>query len=199
MRQHVDETHEVSRLELLPSASRHDDREVWAAFQQSLEETVLTWLHDHPGREAACRIHSERHFITQAFEQLRLAIVQGQVACETLCEEVVYLRASLNGAIMETLRASSRPKEVALPLPEEFSGEDQTNRSEQWEIVQTLLPHARERRLAYLLYCCGLEPAEIVRLCPQEWSDVQEISRLRRTLLQRLHTHAHLLDSWLTD
>lgn len=49
MRQDFGETLEVSRLELLRRANTHGDLEAWAAFQQSLEETVLTWFHDHPG------------------------------------------------------------------------------------------------------------------------------------------------------
>ena len=44
----------------------------------------------------------------------------------------------------------------------------------------------REQRLAYLLYHCGLEPAEIVRYCPQEWGNVQEVIRLRRTIFMQL-------------
>ena len=55
-----------------------------------------------------------------------------------------------------------------------------------WQRLQRLLPDDRERRLVYLLYHCGLRPAEIVRLCPQEWRDVQEVTRLRAIVLKRL-------------
>ena len=55
-----------------------------------------------------------------------------------------------------------------------------------WERLQRLLPDGREQRLVYLLYHCGLRPAEIVRLCPQEWSDVREVIRLRAIVLRRL-------------
>ena len=103
MRQNVGETLEVSRLELLRQASTYGDLQAWTAFQQSLEETVLTWLHEHPGSEAACHLQSEQYFVALAFERLRQATVQGQVACETLSEVLVFLRASLNGAILETL------------------------------------------------------------------------------------------------
>jgi proteasome lid subunit RPN8/RPN11 len=109
MRQDVGETREVSRLELWRRASRRGDLEAWAAFQQSLEETVLTWFHAHPSCEAASRVQSESHFVARAFEQLWHLVVQGQVAGETLSEALVSLRASLNGAILETLRASRRP------------------------------------------------------------------------------------------
>jgi hypothetical protein len=118
MRQDVGERREVPRLELLRRASTHGDLETWAAFQQGLEETVLTWFHDHPGSQAACRLHSDRHFVAQAFERLRQAVVQRQVDCETFSEALVYLRASLNGVILETLRATSRPGAVSSPWPD---------------------------------------------------------------------------------
>lgn len=180
MRQDVGETLEVSRLELWRRAKTHGDLEAWAAFQQCLEETVLTWFHDHPASEAACRMHSERHFVALAFERLRQAVVQRQVTCETLSEVLLYLRMSLNGAILETLRVSSWP---GGPWPD---GEDRPDSSAVWDRLQALLSNERERRLAYLLYHCGLTLAEIVRGSPQEWSDVQEVARLRRIILARL-------------
>ena len=184
MKQDVGEAGEVSRLELVWSrASRQGDLEAWAAVQQSLEGTVLTWLHAHPGSEAASRVQSDSHFVARAFEQLWHMVVQGQVACETLSEVLVYLRASLNGAILETLRDSRRPGAASSPRPD---GEEHPESSAVWGSLQAALPNWRERRLAYLLYHCGLEPAEIVRFCPQEWSDIHEVARLRRSILARL-------------
>ena len=182
MRQDVDETLAVAHVELLRCGSGHGDLQAWTAFQRSLEETVLTWFHEHPGREAACRVHSERHFVALAFERLRQAVVQRQVACETLSEVLLYLRASLNGAILEMLRTSRWPGAVSSPWP---YVEDCPDRSEVWDQLQARLSDQREQRLAYLLYHCGLKPAEIVRCCPQEWSDVHEVSRLRRIILER--------------
>ncbi len=183
MRQNVGETCEVSRLELLHRVSTHGDLEAWAVFQQSLEETVLTWFHAHPGSQAACCVHSERHFVALALEQLQRGVVQKQVACETLSEVLVYLRASLNGAILETLRCSRRPGARDCSWPD---GQDHSDKSEVWDRLQALLSNERERRLAYLLYHCGLQPAEIVRCCPQQWSDVHEVTHLRSIILKRL-------------
>jgi len=183
MRQDVGETLEISRLELLRRASTYDDLQAWAAFQQGLEETVLIWLHDHPGSQAACRLHGERHFVAQAFERFWHFVVQGQVACETLAEVLVYLRASLNGAILDALRVSSCPRGVS---SSRLDVEGVSDRSKVWDRLQALLSSERERRLAYLLYHCGLDPAEIVRDSPQEWSDVQEVARLRRSIFVRL-------------
>ncbi len=159
MGQDVGETGEASRLELWCRASLYGDLEAWAAFQQSLEETVLTWFHAHPSCEAASRVQSESHFVARAFEQLWHLVVQGQVACETLSEALVYLRASLNGVILETLRASRRPGTASSPG---LDGGEHPESSMVWDSLQAVLPNRRERRLAYLLYHCGLEPP---RLC----------------------------------
>ena len=172
-------TLEASRLELLRRASRYGDLEAWAVFKQGLEDAVLSWLLDHPGSEAACRVQSERHFVAQAFERLRQAVVQGQVACETISEVLVYLRVSLNGAIRDELRVSSGPGAVSSIWS---NVENVSDKCKVWERLQALLSSEREQRLAYLLYHCGLEPAEIVRYCPQEWSDVHQVARLRRSI-----------------
>jgi hypothetical protein len=186
MRQDVGETLEVSPLELWRRAKTHGGLEAWAAFQQCLEETVLIWLHKHPGSEAACRMHSERHFVVLAFGRLRQAVVQGQVVCETLSEVLVYLRASLNGAILETLRVLKRPRVLCERTSAEPGLECHPESREVWGWIQSTLKSERERRLAYLLYHCGLEPAEIVRGCPQAWSDVHEVTLLRCIIVVQL-------------
>jgi hypothetical protein len=182
MRQDVDETREVSRLELWRRASQQGDQQAWAAFQQGLEETVLAWFYAHPSSEAASRVQSESHFVARAFEQLWHLVVQGQVAGQTLSEALVYLRASLCGAILEGLRVARR-EGVASSFPER---EAPSESGVVWDNLQAALSNERERRLAYLLYHCGLSPTEIVRCYPQEWSDVHEVTHLRRRILARL-------------
>lgn len=186
MRQDVGEIREVSRMDLWHRASRYGDLEAWAAFQQGLEETVLAWFYVHPGSEAASRVQSDSHIVGRAFEQLWHMGVQRQVACETLSEVLVYLRASLNGAILETLRVSRRPKVVSNPWPDE---EGRLERSVIWGRLQAKLSNPREQCLAYLLFHCGLSPREIVRGSPQEFDDVREVYGLRRTIMERLLCH----------
>src|SRR5690348_17176008 len=91
---------------------------------------------------------------------------------------------------LDALRTYSRSKVSSLPEPGEPGVEDQTDSLKVWELLQTLLPDQREQRLAYLLYHCGLKPREIVQFCPQEWSDVQEIYRLRHNIVDRLICNA---------
>jgi hypothetical protein len=182
MRQDVGETFQVSHIERLHRAYAYSDQVAWAAFQQGLEETVLTWFHEHPGSQAACRVQSERRFVAQAFERLRQAVFKRQVTFETLSEVLVYLRVSLNGVILETLRVSKRTGAVSSSRLDE---EDRPDGSEVWDRLQALLSNERDRRLAYLLYHCGLKPSEIVGYCPQEWNDTQEVIRLQHAILER--------------
>jgi DNA-directed RNA polymerase specialized sigma subunit len=114
----------------------------------------------------------------------------------TLAAALEYLRASLNGVILDTLRAYERTREVKLSEvgeSRELQAQDTTNKSDVWEALQTMLSDEREKRLAYLLFHCGLKPREIIRFCPQEWSDVREIYRLRCNIMQRLLHNADQL------
>ena len=129
-------------------------------------------------------------------ERFWQATVRQQIAFKTLAGALTYLRASLHGAILDTLRVYTRPREVPLPEPGEpgeLYGEDQSNSSEVWEFLQTILPGAREQRLAYLLYHCGLKPREVLHFCQQEFNDIQEIYRLRRNIVERVLRHADQL------
>jgi hypothetical protein len=150
---------------------------------------VRGWLHHHPSREAASRLESEENYVAQAFERFwQATTLTHQVEFRTLAAALQCLRASLNGAILDTLRAYSRPREVSLPGPGEPGEpkvEDKTDGSEVWEILKALLPNVHEQRVAYLLFHCGLKPREIVRFCPQEFGDIREIYRLRRNILER--------------
>ena len=127
-----------------------------------------------------------------AFEQLQHSATRQLVAFRTIMEALASLRVSLHGVLLETLRAHKRseafPEPVKGLLPMETS-------QEFWEQVQKLLPDDREQRLVSLLYHCGLRPAEIVALYPQEWSDVREVIRLQAIILRRLQALLPLIAS----
>jgi len=177
-------------IELLRRATVQGDQEAWAWVQQCFGGVVLDWLHRHAKRAHACRLESEEHYVAHAFERFWQATASHQrVEFSTLAAALHSLRASLHGAILDRLRADARPRESSRPVPAEpgeAHREDVTSSHEVWEMLKALLANPREQRLAYLLFHCGLSPREIVRCCPQEWSDVHEIARLRHTILKRL-------------
>src|SRR5213078_3530300 len=146
-------------LELFRRAMIEHDSDAWTWVQKCFGEIVLSWLRRHPRKEEAYRIDSEENYVARAFERFWLATAHNrQVEFSTLAAALQYLRASLNGAILDTLRACSRPKEVPLPeagSPEEPSVEDSVDSGELWELLREMFPAEREQRLIYLLFHCG--------------------------------------------
>jgi hypothetical protein len=184
-------------VELLRRATMQDDQEARVWVHYCFGGVMLDWLSRHPKKAHACRLESEEHYVAQAFEHSWQSTTSNQrVAINTLDEALVSLCASLHGAILDRLRADARPRESSRSVPKE-PGEahmvDVISSSEVWEKLKALLANPREQRLAYLLFQCGLSPREMVRCCPQEWSDVQEIARLRRTIMERLLCHTDQL------
>jgi hypothetical protein len=181
-------------LELLGRATIQDNQEAWAWVQYCFGGMVRGWLRRHPKRELACRLQSEENYVAQTFERFwQVTAFNQQVEFSTLAAVLQYLLAGLHGAILDMLLAYAWPGEVSLPgagEPGEPLVEDSTENGEVLESLHMLLTNPREQRVAYFLFHCGLKPKEIIRLCPQEWSDVQEIYRLRRTILGKFFLQA---------
>jgi hypothetical protein len=184
-------------LELFHRAIIQSDQGAWAWVQHCFEGMVLCWVRRHPQRAMACRLESEENYVAQAFERFWQATACNQrLEFRTLAAALQYLRASVHGAILDTLRTHARPGEVSLPEPGavgEPPMEDVTFGSELWDILKGLFSNQREQRLAYLLFHCGLKPREIVQFCSPEWSSVQEIYALRRIIMERVLRHVDFL------
>jgi hypothetical protein len=104
-----------------------------------------------------------------------------------------YVRASLNGALLETLRAYSGPGESSISDPHEAEErliQKKGTGSEVWALIQDRIQNAREQRLALLLFQCGQSPREVLRCCSREFDDLREISHLRYTILEHLLRYA---------
>ncbi|MBV9707670.1 MAG: hypothetical protein JO125_09715 [Chloroflexi bacterium] len=189
-------------VELLHRALAQRNEEAWSIFQQSFTETMQRWMRTHRMYDLACRHDSEENYIAQAFARFWIATVHHQhVEFTSLAGALRYLHASLNAAILDTLRAYARPKER--PLLEGEEPEDPYGNSddaqEVWEIMRSLLPNEREQRIAYLLFHCGLKPRQLLEYCPDEFSDIQEIYRLWHNIVDRLARNGDLLRWRLSD
>ena len=181
---------DTSSVELVRRVMLQKDQEARSWLHHCFGGMVRSWLRGHPSREVACRLESEEHYVALTFERLwQATTLPHQVEFSTLGAVLRYLRASLNGAIVDRLRVYARPRAVQLlesGAREEPYVQDTNDSSGLWEILQTLLPNLGEQGVAYLLFQSGLKPGEIVRFCSQEFPDMQEIYRLRRTILKRL-------------
>jgi len=184
-------------LELLRRATLQCNQQAWSCLQQCLNEIALSWIHSHVYRDVAYRYDSVENYADQAFERFWIATACNQkVEFHSLSAALKYLYISLNSVILDTMRTYSRPKEVPLPEPGsvgEPAVEDSIDVSELWQILRDMFPDKREQRLIHLFFYCGLKPREIVRYCPQEFSDVHEVYRLRRNIYDQLLRNVHQL------
>jgi hypothetical protein len=201
----VGEIHNFSRgelnnekysVELLRRATVQGEQEAYVCIQQCFSELVLSWLHSHPKRGAACELDSEENYVAQTFERFWQATALTQhIEFNSLAGAIHYLQACLNGTVIDILRAYSPSKEIPLPEsdePGELQSEDNFEGNDVWDNLKKVIPDSNEQRLAYLLFHCGLKPRQILRICPQEFSDLHDIYRLRSNLMNRLVQNADL-------
>lgn len=178
-------------LELFQRAISQCDDEAWSLLIERYQGLVLAWVRNHSRHELAYRYHNPEYYVALAFERFWQATARNHALTFTSLEAALsYLKASLNGAILDTLRTYTRP-EVPLPEPGAFSpvelaSEDSPYEQELWDVIKNLLPTSREQRIAYLLFHCGLKPREIVQFCQDEFPEVREVHRLRRNIVERL-------------
>ena len=100
----------MNTLEPFRRAMVQSDQDARRRLEQDLDEIMRDWLHRHPQRAEACRFDSEEHYIAQAFERFwRDAASHQQLEFTQLAMALRYLLATLNGVLLETLRAHTRP------------------------------------------------------------------------------------------
>lgn len=195
--QNRESSQEQYTLELLRRAVIQHDPLAREHVQQSFHETVLSWLRTHPLRERVCRFESEEHYVAQAFTRFwTVAGVHQPEAFQSLVSVLQYIQVSMNATLLDAVRMHRHPPPHKATLPEEHDAieemagevpiEGSSENQRLWEMLQSLLPSQREQRVAYLLFHCGLQPAEIMRFCPQEFHSLEDIYRLRRTIVERV-------------
>ena len=171
-------------LELLHRTIVQQNAHAREIIQGYFSELLYQWLRCHPKSEMAYQLNSEEHYVTEALERFWqvLASHQPEVS-SSLVLALRYLCISLNSTIMDTLRTSSRPQEL---LAAELFAEPDDMQCTCWEVIEHKLPNMHTRRLAYLLFYCGLNPKAIVSTYPQEFSNIQEIYRLWPAIAHQL-------------
>ena len=167
---------------------RNQAAQKWIEYH--LSAMLIDWIQAHPSRDLACRLHPKEYFVVQAFKRSwQTSLQHYEFEFKNMADVLYYLRVYLNAAILDALRNYSRQGNTPLPASliarESFSNQDDSSQ-EIWSNIEGKLSDARERRLAYLLFHCAIKPVEIVSSCPQDFSDVQEISRVRHDIIELL-------------
>jgi len=182
-----DEKHDQYWLEVFRHALNKGDQRAQRFLQQKFSARLLDWIHAHPKSDLACRLHTEEYYISETFQCFWNTFLEQQKCNVTTMADVLsHLHVSMNGVILDTLRNYSRPQASPLPITRKV-GEVQSNENGNshhiWGLIEGRLSNARERRMAYLLFHCALNPWEIVDSFPNEFSNVYEISHVRRNIL----------------
>ena len=175
-------------LEMFRRAFREGNRGAQRWLQHRLGAVVVVWMHAHPRWDLAFHLHTEEYYVIETFKRCWQSSPQHEnFEFNSMADALNYLRVSLNGVILDELRVYSRLRSESLPISvvarESKSNEDDSSH-EVWSMIDKRLSNARERRLAYLLFYCALRPVEIVHNCPKEFSDVREVSRMRRDIME---------------
>jgi len=189
-------------LEILRRALVEQSDEAWFALQQCFSQTIRGWIRSHYHHDVALLRDSEENYMAQTFTRFWYVVRDQHLKFTTLYAALSYLRATLNGVIMDTLRSHLRSREVPFPesgCSQEPTAEESIDVRSIWNSLQSLLPEERERRLAYLLYYCGLKPRDIVIHCSREFDDVKEIYRLNHNIVERLRRNRDRLRHVLGD
>ncbi len=190
-------------LEILRRALVEQTDEAWFVLQQCFSENIRGWLLSHPSRDVALLRDSAENYIAQTFSRFWYAVRDQHLEFTTLYAALQYLHATLNGIIMDTLRSHLRLRSREAPFPEpgcpqDPRTEDSIDNRDVYNSIQALLCDERERRLAYLLYYCGLKPRDIVLRCSGEFDNVKDIYRLNHNIVERLRRNRdrlrHILD-----
>ncbi|MBV8822207.1 MAG: hypothetical protein JO123_05400 [Ktedonobacteraceae bacterium] len=185
--QHSEAYKDQHCVELFRRVTILRDAAAWQVARQCFTDIIYHWLRTHPDREALCQLNSEEYYVAAAYARFwQATTIERRLVIPSLAIGLHYLRISLNCAVLEALRSAAKP---AISVLEQVTQSPSQTRSETealWEKMQHLLSDEHDRRLAYLLYYCGLKPREIVQLYPQVFGDVQEIYRLRCRIVARL-------------
>ena len=181
-------------LEIFRRALLQQDSQAWSVLMERFHSIVLSWVRRHPQSQAVRDIDSEENYVALTFERFwRVTVRNKTLEFNTLAGALVFLRACVNSVIIDTLRSQ---KEISIPENFERVAPEPDESNQRWEVIKGFIPNAREQRLAYLLYYCGLKPRQIVQFLPQEFNDVHEIFRLTRNIIDRLRRNKDRL-RWL--
>ncbi|WP_220194373.1 hypothetical protein [Ktedonospora formicarum] len=162
-------------IALLRLATTRNNKQAWFALEYCFRQKLILWLRQHPRSKEALGLQSEQEYVTQAFAHFRHLAVSKQMEFRSLHAALRYLAACLNSVVLDMLRSIKQASQNVQP-----------SRADLWLAISQILNEERERRLAYLLFHCGLKPAEVVERCPEEFQNLAEVQSLHVRILNHM-------------
>src|SRR2546430_3637114 len=91
-------------LELFRRALKDRDPFAWEIIELHFTEMMLQWMRSHPLRNVARNYDSDKNYVVQGFTRFWQATIGTErMQFRSLAAILRYLRASLNGIILDTL------------------------------------------------------------------------------------------------
>lgn len=186
--------------ELFRRAMAEGDQDAWARLLEQYTSQVTRWVLRQPARPLVGE--DDDYWVNDAFRRFWQATHAKQFEnFPTLPSLLKFLQTCVFAAIADAARR--QPPQPPAPWGELTENEQErsnfvdqpgVNPTEFWEIVQTALPDATERRVIYLQFAWGLPPREIQRRDPEQFPTVNDVYRACRNALERLRRHPELRD-----
>lgn len=184
-------------IEALYHALRQRDPTSWESAWHCWQGRVAAWVRRHPqfrytGEETA-------YFVNRAFERLWRAVDAEKLErFANPAQLVQYLKLCVHSVILDELRGPGPEQQVAassmeemgeLPSSEPDAAEaalHKVRREELWAAVAVHIRSDEDRVLVEAGLVRGLPPRVIAGRYPALFSNVQDVYRIKRNLLERL-------------
>jgi len=186
----VQERDEQFWLKKFRRALRDGDQDTQRRLQQKFSTLVIDLIHNHPLATMAFDLQNQEYYVTETFRCFWNSAPRHQIYnLKSLSDVLLYLSMIVNAVILDSLRSFSSLKAIpstSNQLMEVVLTRDYVQNLELWECIESEFSNFRARKIAFLLFHCALRPDEIIVRFPNEFSDADEISQIRRNVMNLL-------------
>jgi len=176
-------------FELLRRALAEEQAEAFSRVYQIYQSQVQNWVYHHP--RFIQTSENADYFASFALPNFYFALRGTKFAqFAALSQIMAYLKLCVHTSIAQYLRTQSVARLADLEEAHWIGDNDyidsDMNTTDLWFRICELLPDAKDRLLAHIVFVQDLKPAEIVDRYPQHWHTPREVSvalqRIRRIL-----------------
>jgi hypothetical protein len=186
-------------FELFARAVVQRDDAAWAAIMAQYRGIVLASVGQHA---ASALVHEgDDYWVTQAFARFWSAVGPNRFdRFPDLPALLKYLKLCVHSVLMDELRARRAAPTSIDEVPETTPTQDDDERAvmgrlagqQLWQAVQSELQNQNERIVAQLSFLRGLKPGEIYERHPTRYTDVGDVYRIKRNIVERLRRNPEI-------
>jgi len=187
-------TDDAPGLELFRRAIAECDEAAWHAIVEVYRGPLLAQAGRHAVRSLVSE--SDAFCVDRAFERFWCATRTGRIGeFNDLASIFKYLKLCLGSVLIDEARARRRRADVSLDdvSVDAWVSADPSARvigrlaeRELWQAIERELVDGNEHVVARLSFVAGLSPRQILVRCPDKFSDVADVYRVKRNMVERL-------------